>query len=65
MIAPQELNLKDDHYFRSQGWRAISRDDDGHAMSAIAPGYEDCFNEWVHEQSEYGYTVVELHQRES
>ncbi len=60
MKDPKPTNLEDDAYFKGFGWRAISRDVDGHVVSAIMPLFDDCYQEWVMEQSEFGYTVVDL-----
>ncbi len=64
MTDPKPINTAPDSYFKGLGWRAVSRDGDGHVVSAIMPLFEDCYQEWVMEQSEFGYTIVELQRRE-
>ena len=55
-----DLNTAPDSYFKGLGWRAISRDADGRVVSAIMPLSEGCYLEWVIEQADLGYTVVEM-----
>jgi hypothetical protein len=57
---PRAVNKAPDSYFRNLGWQSISRDADGHAASAIGPGFPEEYDEWVDEQFELGRTVVEL-----
>jgi hypothetical protein len=37
MKDPKPLHLSDDAYFAKQGWAAVARDADGHAVSCHAP----------------------------
>ncbi len=60
MDNPQPINLSDDAYFRGLGWKAVSRDADGHAVSSISHGFDDCFVTWKREQAKFGHTVVLL-----
>jgi len=60
MKDPRPINTSPDSYFRGLGWQSISRDVDGHVISAIGPGFPKEYAEWKSEQAEFGYTVVEL-----
>ncbi len=64
MEDPKPINFSDDTYFRDLGWKAVSRDADGHAVSSIAPGFPEDFAEWTAEQAKLGHTVIDLQQRE-
>ena len=64
MTDPKPINMAPNSYFKKLGWRAVSRDEDGHAISSIAPGFPMDYREWAAEQDGFGYTVVELQQRE-
>lgn len=61
MKDPQPINLKPDDYFREQGWAALARDADGHAITTCRrDGHEGDFKDWLAECFDNGLTVVNL-----
>ena len=65
MEDPKPINVATDDEFRAQGWPAVARDADGHAVSVCARReHEDAFREWLAECFDSGYTVTNLNKDE-
>lgn len=61
MKNPAPINLTADAEFAAQGWAAVSRDADGHAMSCHAPFDDDLERlEYIAAEALFGCTVTML-----
>ena len=61
MRVPHDVNLKGDSHFRNQGWDAVARDADGHAVWIWKRDDDhQSFAEWLVECFDAGLTVTNL-----
>lgn len=60
MNDPKPIHLTTDDHWRSLGWPAVARDEDGHVISMCSKEDAASFNEWLRECFDERLTVTNL-----